>query len=41
LAAVDEKRFLFMVEETPNFALHVMRVLVDGLRRQNVMNSNA
>jgi CRP/FNR family cyclic AMP-dependent transcriptional regulator len=41
LAVVDEKRFLFMVAETPNFALHVMRVLVDRLRRQNAMNLKA
>src|SRR5215467_6670600 len=33
LALVDEHSFLFMVEETPFFALHVMRVLVDRLRR--------
>jgi CRP-like cAMP-binding protein len=34
LAVVDEKRFVFMVEETPNFALEVMRLLVERLRRQ-------
>ena len=34
LAVVDEKQFLFLVQETPNFALEVMRVLVDRLRRQ-------
>jgi len=33
LALVDEHSFLFMVEETPFFALHVMRVLVHRLRR--------
>src|ERR1043166_5762773 len=33
LAPVDEKRFLFMVHETPFFALHVMRVLAGRLRR--------
>ena len=32
LAPVNEKRFLFMVEETPFFALHVMRSLTDKLR---------
>ena len=26
LAAVDEKRFLFMVQQTPFFSLHVLRV---------------
>jgi CRP/FNR family transcriptional regulator, cyclic AMP receptor protein len=41
LASVDEKRFLFMVQETPYFALHVMRVLVERLRRQNVRHIKA
>jgi CRP/FNR family transcriptional regulator, cyclic AMP receptor protein len=41
LAVVDEKRFLFMVQETPNFALEVMRVLVDRLRRQQITNITA
>jgi CRP-like cAMP-binding protein len=35
LAPVDERRFLFMVHETPFFALHVMRVLADRLHRMN------
>jgi CRP/FNR family transcriptional regulator, cyclic AMP receptor protein len=34
VAVVTERQFLFMVEETPNFALHVMRVLVERLRRR-------
>jgi hypothetical protein len=33
---VDEKQFLFMVHETPTFALEVMRVLVGRLRRQEM-----
>ena len=33
LMPIDEKRFEFMVTETPFFALHVMRILVDRLRR--------
>ena len=32
-AVIDEKRFLYLVQETPFFALHVMRVLVERLRR--------
>ena len=36
LALVDEKRFQFMVQETPYFALHVMRVMAERLRRMNV-----
>jgi CRP/FNR family transcriptional regulator, cyclic AMP receptor protein len=35
LVTVDEKRFLFLVQQTPNFALHVMRVLSDRLRRMD------
>ena len=35
LAPVDEKRFLFMVQQTPFFALHVMRVLAERLRHMN------
>ncbi|HYB99802.1 MAG TPA: cyclic nucleotide-binding domain-containing protein [Candidatus Limnocylindrales bacterium] len=33
LARVDESAFLTMVQETPFFALHVMRVLVERMRR--------
>lgn len=33
LAPVSERRFLFMVEQTPYFSLHVMRVLVERLRK--------
>jgi len=33
IVTVDERRFLFLVQQTPNFALHVMRVLSDRLRR--------
>ena len=35
LAPVDELRFLYLVHDTPLFALHVMRVLADRLRRMN------
>jgi len=35
LAFVDEKHFQFMVQQTPYFALHVMRVMADRLRRMN------
>jgi CRP-like cAMP-binding protein len=30
---IDGKRFNFLVQQTPNFALHVMRVMADRLRR--------
>ena len=33
LARVDENEFLEMVGDTPFFALHVMRVLVERMRR--------
>lgn len=35
VAPVDEQRFLFLVQQTPNFAVHVMRVLSDRLRRMD------
>jgi CRP-like cAMP-binding protein len=35
LAPVSEKQFLFLVRHTPYFALRVMRVLAERLRRQN------
>ena len=33
LMPIDDRRFEFMVSETPSFAVHVMRILVDRLRR--------
>jgi len=33
LAVVDKRRFLFLVQETPFFALHVMHIMADRLRR--------
>ena len=33
LVSIDQKRFLFLVQQTPYFALEVMRVLVGRLRR--------
>jgi CRP/FNR family transcriptional regulator, cyclic AMP receptor protein len=35
LAPVDERSFLFLVHEHPLFALDVMRVLAERLRRMN------
>jgi CRP-like cAMP-binding protein len=35
LAAVPEKRFLFMVQQTPHFALHVMRVMAERIRKMD------
>lgn len=36
LAPVDQQRFLFMVTETPNFALWVMHVMANRLRAHNL-----
>jgi CRP-like cAMP-binding protein len=33
MAVIDEKRFLYMVQQTPLFSLHVMRVLAQRLRQ--------
>lgn len=33
LVVVDQKRFTFMVAETPYFALEVMKIMADRLRR--------
>jgi CRP/FNR family transcriptional regulator, cyclic AMP receptor protein len=30
---IDRKRFNFLIQETPNFALHVMRMMAGRLRR--------
>ena len=35
LAVISEKRFLFMVAQTPHFALQIMKVMADRLRRMN------
>lgn len=32
---VDERRFLFLVQQTPNFSLHVMAVLAERLRQMD------
>lgn len=34
-AEVDEKRFLFLVQQTPYFALQVMKLLAERLRNTN------
>ena len=33
LVSIDEKRFTFLIQQTPYFALQVMRVIADRLRR--------
>ena len=35
LVAINEKRFQFLVRQTPNFALQLMRIIADRLRRMD------
>jgi CRP-like cAMP-binding protein len=35
LVPIDQRRFKFLVQQTPNFSLQVMRVLADRLRRMD------
>lgn len=35
LVPIDQQRFQFLVQQTPYFAIEVMRVLADRLRRAN------
>ena len=37
LQAINKRRFLFLVQETPLFAIRVMKVLADRLRRVDVL----
>lgn len=37
LAVIPEKRFLFMVQTTPQFALQIMKVIADRLRKMNAL----
>jgi CRP/FNR family cyclic AMP-dependent transcriptional regulator len=39
LVPIDEQRFTFLVQQTPHFALTVMRIMADRLRRR--MSSDA
>ena len=38
VAKISRQRFLFMVDQTPNFALHVMRVLAERLHKETRRN---
>ena len=35
LIVIPEKRFLFMVQQAPEFALQIMKVMADRLRKMN------
>lgn len=37
LVAVDQKRFTFLVQGTPYFAIQVMQIMADRLRRTNAL----
>ncbi len=39
LAEINEKRFLFLTQQTPGFALAVMRILSSRLRRMDALTS--
>ncbi len=34
---IDRQRFTFLIQQTPNFALHVMRVIANRLRRTDAI----
>ena len=36
LVAIDKRRFLFLIQQTPNFALDVMKVIAERLRAMNI-----
>ena len=35
LVKIDKRRFLFLIQQTPNFALDVMKVIAERLRAMN------
>lgn len=37
LVPIDRKRFNFLIQQTPHFALHVMRVIAKRLRRTDAI----
>src|SRR5205809_6495693 len=37
LAQIDRRRFHFLVQQTPHFATHVMKILSDRLRHTNAV----
>ena len=41
LVPIDVKRFLFLIQETPNFALQVMKIIAERLRKMDVMLKDA
>lgn len=39
LAPIDQRRFLFLVQQHPYFATHVMKTLADRLRHMNAVTA--
>ena len=39
LAQIDRRRFHFLVQQTPHFATHVMKILADRLRHMNAVTA--
>jgi len=37
LLPIDRRQFNFLIQQTPNFALHVMRVIADRLRKTDAI----
>ena len=37
LVAIDEHRFMFLIQQTPNFALNVMKIMVERIRKLNAL----
>ena len=39
LAEIDRRRFHFVVQQTPHFATHVMKILANRLRHMNAVTA--
>jgi CRP-like cAMP-binding protein len=37
LAPINQKRFLFLIQQKPQFAIHIMRMLVERIRWMDTM----
>ena len=37
LVPIDEKRFTFLIQQTPYFSIQVMRIMADRLRSMNLL----
>ena len=37
LVTVDQKRFIFLVQQTPNFAINVMKIMVERIRKLDTL----